>query len=76
MEETTDNRGNGKCTVGAKTLGAGPSEKSSFLLSLVSPTAAGGYFAETELGRSYGEGPGAGWSDWMSAQRRVRVWKG
>jgi len=71
MEETTDNRGNGKCTVGAKTLGAGPSEKSSFLLSLVSPTAAGGYFAETELGRSYGEGPGAGWSDWMSDVIRV-----
>jgi hypothetical protein len=42
------------------------SEDSSYALTLVSPASAGGYYAETELGRSYGKGPGAGYGPWVT----------
>jgi hypothetical protein len=37
-----------------------------YLVTLVSPTSAGGFDAEAELGRSYGTGPGAGFGPWLS----------
>merc|ERR550514_1698170 len=37
-----------------------------FLVTLVSPTSAGGFDAETELGKSYGNGPGAGFGSWLT----------
>jgi hypothetical protein len=45
---------------------------SSFLVTLASPTASEGYYAETELGRTYGAGPGAGYGPWLSDVIRVQ----